>query len=616
MTRDMFDLSDVDEAKDHKKLFGNEVVNSLLLEDEALNEQSIEKFLPLVSFAHKDHDYFEIKTMSDFQVGSAKFIYEFIYSEIETHSELEIQSFCSLPYRFFELDTKKYIVTETVLLLKDHSSLDHCYAFIQGLQKQLRLGLKSVFYARMCMEMKGGSVDNKVVFVQERVMRYIHRFPNIYDYDLIPMMNEFMKSSKEVYTKDRMTKDLSRIVMTLYLISKRVSKKGRSGSSREMFAKARRFFVEEPFGRKRVLSVMLGLSHINENERLGKNHILKACRKFIPKAVLVDDSFKRISLEGEKGNLFYLEIEKKEGVISKDEELSLEENLVKYLEMHIQKFARKIFMPQNTEEVIKYTVALSKELKTKKDYPQVAVLFESQTNDQLIFTVIIVRAKGRKTNSAFDVFAKSEKKKYHFKINHVRMLGEAKEGIEMSYYMKISAFMREDYSVDIYKARARIIYDLQKRLGPVRDYNGGMLEKQGGALSDLQGNLRKKGIKNSVLIENFFYAIQPSELRAIISVKDLSQFFISFYDLFSYKIGREMLVEKIDSKALFVARVRSEKKKEAFLNEVKAFENRVGDLLFFTLYIQEKFYLGASFKFYEEEERVAFSQKMSLCLKH
>ena len=76
-----------------------------------------------------------------------------------------------------------------------------------------------------------------------------------------------------------------------------------------------------------------------------------------------------------------------------------------------------------------------------------------------------------------------------------------------------------------------------------------------------------------------------------------------------------MLVEEIDSKALFVARVRSEKKKEAFLSEVKSFENRVGDLLYFTLCIQEKFYIGASFKFYEEEERFAFSQKMSLCLK-
>ena len=272
-------------------------------------------------------------------------------------------------------------------------------------------------------------------------------------------------------------------------------------------------------------------------------------------------------------------------------------------------------MPQNTEEVIKYTVALSKELKSKEDYPQVAVLFDSQTNDQLVFTVIIVRAKMKRSKSAFDVFMKNDDRKYVYKINHVRMLGEFKEGIEVSYHCKISAFMREDYSVDIYKARSRVIYDLQKRFGPVRDYNGGMLEKQGGALLRFQNALKKKGIKNTVLVENFFYAIHPSEIRSIIEVKQFSDFFTCFYDLFTYRTGKDTVLEFIDSRANFVARVKSEKKKEAFLDQIKSMGSMTSDLLYFTLCIQEKFYLGVNLKFYDDDEKTAFSEKMSLCLK-
>lgn len=612
----MFGLSDVEEKKDHKQLFSTDIVSSLLAEDESLTEANVERFLPIVSFLQKDQDAFVIKTMSEFAFSQSKFIYEFIYSEVEAFSLLDFESFCVLPYRFYELDTKKYMVTETTLSIKEFDEMDACYGFVKGLQKQLRLGLKSVFYARMCLEMKGGLADTKLSMVQERIMGYIHRFPTIYEYDLIPMMNEFMKSSHELFTKNRMAKDLSRVVMTLYLLSRKMKepKKVRS-QVRSIHVKSRRFFVEELFGRKKVLGVMIGVSYLNENERLGKNHLIKAVRKFIPKAIMVEGSFKKISKEGESSHLFYLEVEKKEGVISSLEARHLEENLAKYLEMHIQKFARKIFMPQNTEEVIKYTVALSKELKEKTDIPQVAVLFDSQTNDELIFTVIIVRAKLKNDCSAFDIFMKGDEKKYDFKFNHVRMLGEFKEGIEISYQMKVSAFLREDYSVDIYKARARVIFDLQKRFGAVRDYNGGMLEKQGGVLSDYQAMLKRKGIKNGVLIENFFYAINPPELRSIISKDDFCEFFMTFYDLFTYKNAKDSALEIDDSKALFVARVKSEKKKEVFLSEVKSFENEVGHLLSFNLRVQEKFYIGASFKFKSEEEKSLFAEKMTLCLK-
>jgi hypothetical protein len=614
MTKDMFGITDADERAPQGKYFiAKAIVSSLFEETEAPEKSNLEEELPKVLFQHVERGLFHLQTISEFSSSSSKFIHEFIQLELGRISDLEVESFCSLPFRFFELDTKKYLVTETAVTVTNLEKEEVYHVLVKGLVAQLRLGICSPFYARMVMEMKGGSVDGKTSYIQERVMRYIHRFPDRFDYDLIPLMNECISTAKGSFLKDRSVKDLSTIILTLYFYNKRINQRG--GSSRLIYVKTNPFYVEELFGRKKVLSVVLSLSYLSDNERLGAQHLLKACRKFIRGVQLTEDSFMKISTDSKKSHLFYFELEKKDGVITYAERQKIEEGLSKHLELHIQKFARKIFMPQNTEEVIKYTVALSKELRSKDDFPQIAVLFDSQANDSLQFTAIVVRANIDGLSSAFEVFSKKDEKTYSLKIKHVRSLGDFKEGIEVSYTMRTTSFMRADYSVDIYRARARIIADLQRRFGVVRDYNGGMLEKQGGLLSECQGALRKKGVRNTVLIENFFYAINPSEMRAILDVSNFSSFFLSFYDMFTYKVPKDTILEVDAEKIIFIARIRSEKKKEAFLNEIKLLDIPVGDMVYFTLRIQEKYYLGANYKYREEEKRASFIQKMSICLK-
>lgn len=617
MTKDMFTISEaVDARVNQKELIAKSIADSLLIEENITESSDLDRLLPLTSFFREESGQFIIQSISSFKTSSAKFIHEFIHLEVEMNSNLGVESFLALPFQFFELDAQKYLVTETVLYIKEIKTLESCYNLVRGLHKQLRLGLRSPFYARMCMEMKGRSVESKVALVQERIMRYIHRFPEVFDYDLIPLMNEFMSQAKEVFSKNRMTKDLSKVILAWYYFSKKMSIKAKIRTSeRRVYIKSHFCFIEELFGRKKVLSVMVGLSYLNENERLAKDHLLKACRKFIKGVIEVEGSFMKINLEGSDSKYFYIEIKKKDGVITPLEKKSFEIGFSKYLEVHIQKFTRKIFMPQNTEEVIKYTVALSKELKTPDDFAQVAVLFDSQMTDSLLFTAIVVRARAEDSISAFEIFSKGEEKRYSCKIKHVRRLGDFKEGIEISYIMKISSFMREDYSIDIYRARSKIIADLQHKFGVVRDYNGGMLEKQGDVLSVCQAALKKRGVKNSVLLENFFYALQPSEIRAIIDAKSFEAFFLSFYEVFTYKVPKDILFEEVNGNIVFIARVRSEKKKELFLTEMKSLDIPTGNLIYFSLKIQDKFYLGATLSYSDEEEKRAFTSKMSICLK-
>ena len=618
MRKDLFDMTlDKENTKSQRDLYVKNIVDTFLVEEEVSKDQLIDTLLPKVSYSTEGADVFLVKTLSSYNAFFSNFVYQFIHSEIEAIEGLEIESFSFFPFRFFELDTKKYLVTETVIVIKNQENRKVLHKQIKGLLKQLRLGLTSFFYARMVMEMKNSSMQGKSANIQERIMQYIHRFPKRYDYELIPMMNEFIKETNEAFMKDRLVRDLARAIVTFYIFSKKINRKKRyrSLSRRKIYVKARISPIEELFGRKKVISLMIVISYLNENERIGKENIIKACRKLMPKALVVENSYRKIFKEGDKGVLIYLEVEKKDGeVTSKDKEY-LQEGLSRYLDVYIQKFARKVFMPQNTEEVMKYTVALSKELRKKQDYPQVAVLFESQTNDRLIFTAIIVRATGENSLSAFEIFPNHEEKKYLYKIKQVRTLGEFKEGIEVSYHLKISSYMREDYSIDIYRARAKVIHDLQTRFGIIRDYNGGMLEKQEHLLSESHLLLRRKGIKNSVLIDNFFYAIKPEEMRAIIDKAVFLSFFESFYDLFTQKNVKDSFLEVEEEKITFLTKVKTDKKKELFLQQIRLLNRSCGEIIYFNLRIQDKFYIGAVSLGIEERWRKTFIEKMSLCFK-
>ena len=617
MTKDMFSIHPTEENVRKKYLQLSHQIMEALFEGKPFNEHSIDQAeLPKVSFFYQEEGFFVIQSASIFSESSFRFVHDFLYSEISKSSELEMESITLLPFKFFELANTKYLVTEIVISLNNFQEKDSLHNVIKGIQTQMRMGLSSNFYARMVLEMKGNSFGGKNVYIQQRIVQYIHKFPLVYDYDLINFMNDFFKEVKEEFIKNRSVNDVSKIIINLYFLSKKIGqkRKNRAGLFRDIRVRSHFVFKEELFGRKKVLGVIIGLSHLSEHERLGEENILKACKKIIHKIFISEMSFIKMIGKELNNHLVYVELYKKDETITHKEREKISSNLNKYIENHIQKFTPKIFMPQNTEEVMKYTVALSKELKEKSDYPQVAVLFDSQTNDHLNFTAIILKIKEER-RGIFEIFDGSDNKKYSYKINHVRSLGEFKHGIEISYKMKSAFFMREDYSVDIYKARSRVIHDLQERLGVIRDYNGGMLEKQSDLISECQGVLRKKGVKNSILIENFFYSIQPFEMRAILDVNDIVKLFMKFYDLFTYKTSKSLVLDEKKMEIVFITRVKSELKKENFIKEVRDLQISCGDLLFFIIQIQGYYYLGANIFSEDSDERKNFMEKMSLCFK-
>ena len=86
-------------------------------------------------------------------------------------------------------------------------------------------------------------------------------------------------------------------------------------------------------------------------------------------------------------------------------------------------------------------------------------------------------------------------------------------------------FFRADHSLDLYKARHAVVFELARILGEFRDYNGGLITKQNELFCSLKNMLGKIGVQHSFLLENFFYSLNPAVMRNILEPFPLKTLF-------------------------------------------------------------------------------------------
>ena len=97
------------------------------------------------------------------------------------------------------------------------------------------------------------------------------------------------------------------------------------------------------------------------------------------------------------------------------------------------------------------------------------------------------------------------------------------------------SFLRSDFSINFYLARQKIKSALLQALGPVRDFNGGLILKQGELLSHLKEAFQDIAAHEPLLIENFFYSLSPIEKQATLPPYQLCIFFQMFLDALQEK---------------------------------------------------------------------------------
>ena len=119
------------------------------------------------------------------------------------------------------------------------------------------------------------------------------------------------------------------------------------------------------------------------------------------------------------------------------------------------------------------------------------------------------------------------------------------------FRVKLSSFpfLRDDQSVDLFRARQTVVQELQKIVGEIRDYNGGMIAKQIELFETLQSSLEHQNRSDHRLLEAFFHALYPIESRSIVPPKQLKKFFLLWKKLLNDSSLK--IVSDQDEEAIF-----------------------------------------------------------------
>ena len=390
------------------------------------------------------------------------------------------------------------------------------------LRDEILYGTKSPYHASRMLEMKGLFGREKMELVQDRLTDFMTRRPDLFDYDLFGAMHRFAYETSEPFRAGRDVRYLARLVAISYLMQK---KGGRFA------VKLIQTKLELPLGTRHTVGIFTTLSSLSGKEHFSKDHLLKAVRAIIPDAALVDDA----AIEREKNAYFsYVEIGKRSGAkFSLSEVQKLKRHLQKNLKNYIESEARPLFLPRNDEETFRKMRALAGELKYKRDLPQIAIDFVEQRGGVLIFTLLVAHIETG--TPAYKKLAEV------FSLERVRQVGLLrrrfpKKVAKFQAKLPLDPFIRPDESVDIVAARAALLSSVQEIIGPVRDYNGGLLAKDAETLAALQKLIAPDDPYD---LETFFHAIRPAEYRSIVP-KNV------FARLYTLKNSPEKIIEEID----------------------------------------------------------------------
>jgi hypothetical protein len=370
------------------------------------------------------------------------------------------------------------VVCTAVIIPSSVEEADRVCENFTLLEDEIKLGMASAYHAKKLLELKGLFFEEKESLVREGIREKVVKFPQYFDYDIFTLMQKILVTVSETYKTSRSCSLLERIICNCYLISQKIQDSIEiAPNDRYFFLKIVPIFYSTPFGEKMILGCFVGMNFLKKTEVLEDRHILRAVRKYFPEVNPVQGSC--FMKKTDKSLLCYLELEQEESFTFKEIAL-LKKELKEQVKNSIETLLPPVFMPRNEEEVMKYIVTLSQQVTSVKDLPQVVIMFNEQTEEDLLFTLLMGRPL---FENGYSIEKILRAEGFQIEIEKVRHAGALRKNVSKEVcQIKISIpkaeFLREDFALDLYKARQMIVSWLERQLGPIRDYNGGMISRR------------------------------------------------------------------------------------------------------------------------------------------
>ncbi len=586
----------------NEQIIVNDIIKNIF-KDYEINLNSI----PIVNYSIlKNSSYIiSINSISLFRYDSIKFFYEIISRWLIFGSKVDVESLFTSKYE------NTYLVMKVVISINSQIDVSSIEANLLYLISEIKIGLNSVYHSKKILEMKNISSDETAAFIRDRLAYLVDRFPNIFDYDIFILMQKFLISTTDEFRKARVHLLSSRVIYTLYVMLKQLSDEVvKNPKKRYLSLRLIRSKVCTLFGEKDVLGFFVGLNFLKKGELFDKKHLKKGVSKYFSDISIVEDSY-FVNCSND-GNLltFYMEITKGDGKSFTFNEINLLKNkLRRELQGCVESLVRPVFMPRNEEEVMKYTVTLSNQIKLARDIPQIVIMFDGQIESELFFTVIIVRVILDNYTPINEIFDYDDDVIIE-KVKKIGLTNKAynKEASILKIHLYSTTFLRDDFSVDLYNARQAVLGKLKDRLGDVRDYNGGMIAKQMEVFLSFKEFLHIDNDIDNNILEIFFHSLYPIEQRCFIQLEYLKIFYMLFHKLLNDDIQK---VYKKDDNALYLCmKANGRKEKKEILTAIRSLKIPTQQLIKLYMPINSNIFLGFIYFTDSKIDKDLFLQKL------
>lgn len=576
----------------------------------------IDEHLPLVAYSPIEEapSFASIYLLCHYRLDAGKFFYEMVSRYLLPARRTNIDLFFATDFKFYELEKEVYTIGEAIVRIASDKERQFIENGSIPFRRELCLGLSSMYHASRILEIKGVSIDEKTVMIQEKISYLLQRFSSTLDYDIFSLMQQFIITTSRSFKEMRRFRHLTKIICTLYVLVRMAKEEiGNKGQKRFLRFKSSRVSIGTPFGEKTVMGLFVCVNFLKKHEVFEKSHLLTTIQRYVKNVRVVEDSYFVYQPKGEKIISFYLEVEKVgEDAFRFDEIQVIKKKLGIHLRNCIEQLVRPVFMPRNEEEVMKYIVTLSKQVKYIRDLPQVVISFQGQYDQEMAFTIVIVRPL-HSSIKPIDALLGNYRGDIQFEVDKVKKIGFVrrkypKEAIVLRARVQELGYLRDDHSLNLYKARQKVVVELQRLLGEIRDYNGGMLAKQMEAFASLKNALKDEGFFVTDFLEDFFHSLYPSELRGIFPLSALVKLYALFHqELFREEMPSENLqVEEEDHNVFLLLSTQSAKLKGEVMRRVEEFKLPPSHLIQLNLSHEGKSYLGYAFLSSSTMERKVF----------
>lgn len=567
---------------------------------------------PMIEVPSTISFYFVMKS----RPNAFKFFYEMISHWLIPGTRLNVLLIYNVDFRMPEISSDLFNLCEVMIRVEDPKHLDQIQKNYPIIESEIAIGLRSAYYAHRILEIKGLSVDEKTGFIQEQIAYITEKFPSIFDQTIFTEMQHVLMLSTEEFKSARETRHLSRLVCLHYIFRKQLRELIKL-TPQARYQKIKIFHAK--IGGKHVIGVMAGINFIREKEMFEQRHLLKAIHAHMPGVKAVENSYFYNRRGSEPITTLYLEIEKISGEpFTSQEFIQLKNDLPKDLSHHIEDLLPPVFMPRNDEEIMRNIMSLSNQLKFAGDLPQLVISFDNQTHNNLYFTVILVRILNKDHRTIKEIFEQGNTfiEYIHDRSRKLGIIRKKYPKDATVFHVKFNKenFIRIDHSIDLSRARHAIVSEITRLLGPVRDYNGGMITKQTELLSSLKALLKQETIRyNDWMLENFFYSLSPPMMRAVLDPRSLKILFMLMLTVTGHKEGGEgtiKMTHRDDSIYILITTPNGSLKEE--LHKVVNHMS-MPNLSTVSTYvkIQEVNYLGFIFHSIDLEEREKFAQAIA-----